>query len=278
MKKLLKLKFFYFILIFILLGVGSFFIMTENNPCVPVLMYHYIAEGKDNYLCVSPDTFDKQMKYLKDNNIHTLTLDEFHDFAVNKKKIPRNSVVITLDDGYTNNFYKAYPILKKYGINATIAMITGDIGSKYFLNEKQLKELDKSDNVKIISHTISHPYLDKLPEEEQLKELKESKETLEKILGRKVEYIAYPHGTYSKKTIEIAKSLGYKMALSTNYDFFQQGDNEFTVNRMVAFDDMEDFKKHVKVSRKHILRRKLQRFVKTLKGESAYEIKERSEY
>lgn len=270
---ILRSKIFISILALVIVGISTFMLVTENSTTITVLMYHYIAKDKDNYLCVSPETFEEQMQFLKDNNIQTLTMDEFYDIATNKKKAPKRSVVITFDDGYANNFYKAYPILKKYNFNATLFMITKNIGEKYFLNESNIKEMDK-DNIKVMSHTISHPYLEKLSEEEQTKELKESKERLEKLLGRNVEYLAYPHGTYSDKTIEISKSLGYKMALTTNYDFHEEGEDPFKISRLVVFEDMKDFKKHALISRKHIFKMKLKKLYNDIK--SPFKNKEKS--
>jgi peptidoglycan/xylan/chitin deacetylase (PgdA/CDA1 family) len=50
-----------------------------------------------------------------------------------KRELPKNSLIITIDDGYENNYSIAYPILKKYEIPATIFLTTGFIDSKNVL-------------------------------------------------------------------------------------------------------------------------------------------------
>ena len=44
-----------------------------------------------------------------------------------------------------------------------------------------------------------------------------SKAKLEKILNRKINYIAYPYGEYNENTIKAAKESGYKLAFSTDF-------------------------------------------------------------
>ena len=74
--------------------------------------------------------FEKQMKLLKNNNYVTLTAAEFKLFMENKIKIPTKSILITFDDGFKNNYYEAYPILKKYNFTALNFMITSHITKK----------------------------------------------------------------------------------------------------------------------------------------------------
>jgi len=88
-------------------------------------MYHMVSEhlekdkSKFNRLRVKPEEFEKQLKWLKDNNWTSFTLSEL----VSLKEIPQKSVVITFDDGYEDNFKNAYPLLKKYGFKATIYIV-----------------------------------------------------------------------------------------------------------------------------------------------------------
>jgi peptidoglycan/xylan/chitin deacetylase (PgdA/CDA1 family) len=67
------------------------------------------------------------------------------------------------------------------------------------------------------SHTVSHPYLARLPEAEQARELIESKERIEGELGRPVEALAYPFGTaadFDATTRRLAERAGYRLAFS----------------------------------------------------------------
>ncbi|MEL7598058.1 MAG: polysaccharide deacetylase family protein, partial [Clostridiaceae bacterium] len=118
---------------------------TKTQGGVPVLMYHSIGYEKDNPVRLPVENLEKQMKYLKDNNYTTLSLDELYDYFENNKPIPEKSIVLTFDDGYLDNYTKLYPVLKKYGLKGTIFVITKAIDKeKDYLLSSQLKELDKS--------------------------------------------------------------------------------------------------------------------------------------
>lgn len=94
-----------------------------------VLNYHRIFPGHH----IDPEIFEWQIKCLK-NNATPLSLEEVVSFAEGKKNLKKNGFVITLDDGWADNLIYAYPILKKYGVPATIFLPTGFIGPE---NEKK---------------------------------------------------------------------------------------------------------------------------------------------
>ncbi|WMJ80761.1 polysaccharide deacetylase family protein [Clostridium sp. MB40-C1] len=226
---------------------------TNKVPCtkvkgsIPVLMYHSVGFEKDNPVRIPTDKFDKQMKYLKDNGFHTLSLDETYDYFSKGKAIPEKSIVLTFDDGYLDNYTRLYPILKKYEFKGAIFVITGAIDTeKDFLNSNQLKELDKS-CLDIQSHTFAHEKLSEISYDKQVKTLKASKDFLEKQLNKKVNYLAYPYGKYTKSTIKAAKEAGYLMAFTTDGKWSDKSNGIFTLNRVYisGFSDMDTFIKKV---------------------------------
>ena len=92
----------------------------RGNSKAIVLMYHRVCpdDGLDTNQIVHPDIFEEQIKYLK-QHYTVLSADKLYR-AVSKKSIPRNSVIITFDDGYLDNYTYAYPILKKHCLKAII--------------------------------------------------------------------------------------------------------------------------------------------------------------
>ncbi|HEY5575854.1 MAG TPA: polysaccharide deacetylase family protein [Clostridiaceae bacterium] len=211
---------------------------------VPVLMYHSIAVEKGNPIRMPVEQFDKEMKYIKDQGYTTLTLKELYDYFENKVPIPDKSIVITLDDGYEDNYTAAFPVLKKYGLKATVFMVTTTIDvNPNCLTSAQLKEMDKA-GIEIESHTVTHRDLDSLSYDEQLAELKDSKAALEKLLGRSVDYVAYPTGKYNDDTIKAVTAAGYKMAFTTNGRWSDKSDGILTLDRVYisTFHSMDVFK------------------------------------
>jgi len=107
---------------------------------IPVLMYHSIVNGKGNSNCLPIETFEEQMKYLKDNGYHTISLTDLYKYFMRAEPIPEKSVVLTFDDGYENNYSIMFPIIKKYKFKATIFVITSHIDndSKFITSEQLL--------------------------------------------------------------------------------------------------------------------------------------------
>ena len=193
---------------------------------VPILMYHSVTDKVWGYtnLHVSPKEFDAQMKYLKDNKYTALDFSEL-EYAGEYTK----PILITLDDGYENNYTEAYPILKKYNIKATIFVCSGFIGNKTSLKVNQIKEMEGL--VDIQSHTVTHSDLTKLNDESLERELKKSKEKLEEITGKKVYAFAYPAGQHNSKVIEMTKKYYEYAVLDRPYGFYYTGEDKYTIKR-----------------------------------------------
>ena len=101
------------------------------------------------------------------------------------------------------------------------------------INIDQLIDLSKNPLIEIGSHTQTHPKLTSLSDEDVRIELSESKEEIEKIINKKVKFLAYPYGSKNEvndKVINIAKDVGYTMAFSTKRPF-EQADPLFDIPR-----------------------------------------------
>lgn len=206
--------------------------LKHNNEGIPVIMYHSISNKKGNEIQLSKDLFEAQMKFLKDKNYTTLSLDELYDFITSNKPIPQKSVVLTFDDGYVDNYLNAYPILKKYNFRATIFVITDNVDKySHTINSYQIKEMS-SNGIDIMSHTEKHEDLSTLNYDNQLYTMKTSKKFLEKILDKKVNYIAYPYGRWNKTTIKAAENSGYTMAFSTSGTWTDKSDGIYKLDRV----------------------------------------------
>ena len=149
---------------------------------------------------------------------------------------------ITLDDGYVDNYTNAMPIINEFDFDATIFMVSDFINNPNFLTENQLKELEKN-KITIESHTVNHLNLANISREKQKEELEESKKHLGSLLNKSVDYIAYPYGSYTDDTKDIAVETGYKMGFSTNSGWASGNSDLFSIPRvyMSDFYDMNEF-------------------------------------
>lgn len=206
--------------------------LKHNDKGIPVLMYHSIGYENGNTARLPKEKFKEQMKYLKENNYATLSLEEAYDFFLSNKAVPEKAIVLTFDDGYVDNYVEAFPILKELEFKATFFVITDLIGKMPgYMNLTQLKELQAS-GMDIESHTVNHEHLNQLSYEKQVKTLKESKEFLEKSLNKKIQYFAYPYGEYTEEILVAVKEAGYKMAFTTAGRWSDKTDGILTLDRV----------------------------------------------
>lgn len=207
-------------------------VLEIYNKKIPILMYHSISYEKGNSLRVSKENFRIQMKYLKDNNYTTLTVDELYNYMQTGKIAPKKPIVITFDDGYKDNYTNAYPILNEFGFKATIFVITNTIDKDInYLTSSEIKSMDAT-NMRIESHTVAHEHLDEISYKESIVTMEKSKEKLEKLLNRKINYIAYPYGGYNENVIKAAKETNYKLAFSTDFGFIDKNNNIYSLGRI----------------------------------------------
>lgn len=133
------------------------------------------------------------------------------------------NIAVTFDDAYQSVLQNALPVLHEKNIPATIFVPTGCLGEKPMwiknknhcyadetvVTEDQLSALP-ADLISIGSHTVSHINLTNVDENIARKEIFESKETLEKILGQKVTLFAAPYATLDEKFTGFFRQAGYE--------------------------------------------------------------------
>jgi peptidoglycan/xylan/chitin deacetylase (PgdA/CDA1 family) len=97
---------------------------------VRVLLYHRVCETGDDILKIKvpPEFFEEEIRYLKDR-YRVVSLREAIRIVRDEKVIRDDYVVITFDDGYHDNFSNALPILKKYGVPASIFLTASLVGT-----------------------------------------------------------------------------------------------------------------------------------------------------
>ena len=176
---------------------------------VPILTYHSIDET-GSIISTSPDHFRSQMQHLKNKQFNVISLKDIVTSLRNKLPLPQKSISITFDDGFKNFYSVAYPILKKYGFPATIFLVPGYCGKNNqwdgqperipildLLDWDEIQEM-ASNGMDFGTHTMHHPDLSRLSEEQVYIEITESKSLIQKNLGKDVSFFAYPYGNQSK--------------------------------------------------------------------------------
>ena len=241
------MKKFLIIAALMLLAAGKIFAQNvqqiSEGPKILVLNYHQVQTA-NSALAVAEKDFEAQMNYLSSNGYVSITPDELYKGLNGEIELPPKPVLITFDDGYVDNYTNAFPILKYYGMRATIFVIPAFVG-KYdnYLTWEQLREMEEN-GITVESHTMNHYKLEELPDDEIRSELLNSKQLLEEKLGHPVEFLAYPTGTYNLHIAGIAKAVGYKGAYTIKYGNVDLGSNFYALERVPIFNTgrtMKDF-------------------------------------
>ena len=106
-----------------------------------ILLYHRVLdyESDPQLLAVSISNFREHMQYLK-KNYQIISLEKLTK-AIIENTVPKNSVAITFDDGYADNYFFAKPILEELEIPATIFVTTSLIDSERELWWDELEQV-----------------------------------------------------------------------------------------------------------------------------------------
>ena len=141
----------YLFLVTVLLFLIFIIYNRTRKNFVLCLMYHSVdsEKGKGG---IFVDEFEEHIKWIKDKK--TFKMEELRNLNY---ILPKNSILITFDDGYKNNYTLAFPILKKYNMKATIFLNTKFTGKdEAYLNWDEIKEMYESGLIDFQLHTHSH--------------------------------------------------------------------------------------------------------------------------
>ena len=203
---------------------------------VPIILYHHIQpydealkEGQEK-LTVDPAFFEMHMSYLSSAGYTSLTVDNVVFALQNKQPLPQKSIVVTLDDGYDDNYIHAYPILKKYNIVGNFMIPSGLMETPGYLSWAQISEMISSGQ-KMYNHTWSHAPLGYISKEQIIDEVSKSSKKLEEVTGIPQTILTYPYGSFNDVAIQTLRELGFTAALTTMPGRWQCDTNLMTMYR-----------------------------------------------
>jgi len=210
------------------LGLGRLATILWRRPLVTVLTYHRVNDDLRDNVTVGIEQFEQQMAMLR-RHCQIVSIEDVVGRALPARP-SRPLVCVTFDDGYEDNFTTALPILLKHQIPAAFFVSTGFIGTaRRFPHDLakgltdlptmtwgELREMRRHGQV-IGSHTVSHIDCAKAEADLLCRELRDSKETLERELGIDRPIFAYPFGrreNITPEALERVKEAGYVACLS----------------------------------------------------------------
>jgi len=191
-------------------------------PGLRILFYHRISDERDE-LAVTPRRFREQMEFLAAEGYKVVGVGRIAELLASGC-VPPWTIGLSFDDGYADNAEHALPVLERLRFEATVflptAIVDGRASASWygrqpaFLSWEDVTGLDGG-AFRFEAHTVTHPSLVSLSEEDAREEIAGSKRELEEKLGRPVEVFSYPAGLYGARDRRLVEEAGFRAAVTT---------------------------------------------------------------
>lgn len=230
-----------------------------RDPGIPVLCYHYISPrpgpvyvlrvaaavilnlptlDEKHFWSLPVDMFEAHLRWLHDNGYTTLSVAQVVDIMYGRMETPEKAVCITFDDGERSVFDLGLPLLEKYDMQATLFVVTGQVGHKWdhldMLDWTELALLEASGHMSIESHTHDMHYKVKTkgsgmtavdrywaPEDSSTgstdrvaADFKASRDAIRLHLGHETRALAWPYGFANQRLDQMARDAGFEATFS----------------------------------------------------------------
>jgi peptidoglycan/xylan/chitin deacetylase (PgdA/CDA1 family) len=218
-------------------------------PTATVLCYHIVEAPAAPRMHIGRDTFRQHLQYLEMTGYNVVPLRQVYEFVTGQRpSLPKNAIVITIDDGWRSTYTEAFPELQKRKFPFTVFIYPNIIGqTANALTWEQIREMARA-GVDVQSHALTHPFLTRRRHQAMSdeayaawlqRELTESRRILEKESGKKVQFLAYPYGDYDSHVAAAAGKAGYTAALTCDFGRVRKGSDPLKMKRFVIDDKMD---------------------------------------
>jgi peptidoglycan/xylan/chitin deacetylase (PgdA/CDA1 family) len=211
------------------------------------LCHHSVAPEGPTYLTVTPELFERQLTVLSRRGLRCGGLDTLWALAEGRTVQP--SVFLSFDDGFLDNYETVLPMLRERGMRAFVFVLPPlvDAGAPLVWPEvaenaerfpTTMRSVDwsmlgemRETAFEVGSHTLTHPHLPDLGDEELRHELWESRARVVERLGS-CETLAYPFGEWSPRVAAAAAECGYSFAFTLPTTHGQRSAGPLTIPRV----------------------------------------------
>jgi len=145
----------------------------------------------------------------------------------------KKAITLSYDDGIKQDI-RLVQLLNKYHLKATFNINTGLSDPKYdfFIKGRRIEHMALEDMIplyqghEVAVHTVTHPHLTNLADEQIDKEIRDDIDTIEKVFKQKPVGMAYPYGHYDDRVVKYVKSAGlaYARTVESNHQTTRQTD------------------------------------------------------
>ncbi|MGI4871738.1 MAG: polysaccharide deacetylase family protein [Janthinobacterium lividum] len=221
---------------------------------MPVLMYHKIPDAPlktKHQIYVTKENFARHLAYFKAHKFTPITFRDYQDFASARRPLadfPARPIILTFDDGYTDNHTNLLPLMQQYGYRGVLYLL-GDFDIRYnkwdadfdpteprsaIMDEAQ-KQAFVAAGWEIGAHTMRHAKLTEVTAAEAAAEIQQSKAALEQRLGTEIISFAYPYGSLSEPVKILVAEAGFTFGVATDTGGLHLEDDRMQVFRINMF-------------------------------------------
>jgi peptidoglycan/xylan/chitin deacetylase (PgdA/CDA1 family) len=138
------------------------------------------------------------------------------------------------------NHIKYRQVAERVSVTELLAKsVSAQLPTNLMMTASEVKAMHQS-GMQIGAHTVSHPILARLTDDQARQEIADSKRFLEELLGEHVGLFAYPNGKpgedYLPQTVAVVRSLGFDAAVSTQWGASGKADDLFQIRRFTPWD------------------------------------------
>lgn len=210
--------------------------MTKQKGIfIPIIMYHSISrdESMQNDYVISPITLEKDIVYLKQKGYTPIFVQEIIDYVHIDTPLPEKPIVLTFDDGFSDNLEYLLPLLEKYDFKATVSVvgsyteISDNSKINPYLKSEEITKLYESCHVEIANHSYDMHSTGGVRNGCSIisgESYEEYRNTLLTDLDKTQKYLlenckilptvfTYPYGFVCEPSMRIVKSAGFKASL-----------------------------------------------------------------
>jgi peptidoglycan/xylan/chitin deacetylase (PgdA/CDA1 family) len=194
------------------------------SPGIRILMYHRVDRLQSyDQLTVRPERFCEHMALLAARERVVSLAQAVQELRAGPS---RRGVALTFDDGYRDNLVHATPLLARLGLPATVFVTAEFCGQtkshprypetaeRLHLDWDEVRQIAGIAGFTIGSHTLSHPYLQRLSAAAADREIRLSRTVIAERIGHEVEFLCYPSGDVTEREQDLARAAGYLAAVT----------------------------------------------------------------
>lgn len=212
---------------------------------VAVFMYHDFVTQEDldagvafDEYAVWADEFEQDLRWLRENGYTTVTASELVNFLDGRTQLPAKAVMLTIDDGKLGVYRHAYPLLKKYGMKAVLAVIGECIDeadanpqerawdTAPYCTWSEIGEMSASGALEIVSHSYTRHRFENAGHtganiadgereddfyQTALKDCSRMDQKLREVTGKGTAVFSYPYSKNSAASDRVWMRCGYKL-------------------------------------------------------------------